>query len=125
MTELVVAPEHRFQGVASWLIGRSLELIAHDPRLQPTELAIDASVFSIDEGFREKLYEFGFRHQLDDNSPALWLPGNTLQPRFDWDDPDFKPDIEEIIARMPDNWNGHLPFSIEQDGKTRIYRMAK
>ena len=122
MAEMVVSPELRLQGIASWLMGRSLELIAYDPRIQPTELVVDTSVFSIDDEFRDKLHEFGFRHELEHGSPALWLPGNTLQPRFDWDDPATKPEIEEILEKMPDNWNGYLPFSVEQDGKTRIYR---
>jgi hypothetical protein len=121
VVELVVHPDLRQRQIASFMLGRAVNL-EHFGSGDPTELVVDTSTYHTDDWFREKLVETGFKHTDEDGSPAMWLPGSAIYSHANLDDPE---EVEKLLEPMPDDWNGHLELYPETDPQTQVFRQGK
>lgn len=121
VTELVVHPDLRRRQIASFMLNRVTQLEDYGSG-EPTELVIDTSVYRVEDWFREKLIEAGFRHADEDGSPAMWLPGNYVYLQGNLDDPAV---VEQVLAPMPSDWNGHFELYPETDPQTQVFRAGQ
>jgi hypothetical protein len=122
--EISVAEQWRNRGIGGWILQKAITPALWG-MLPPTELSIDTSRYEMPERFIDGLRKMGFMHTCGSVDPAIWLPGQTINLSFESEDKANITRIEELVAKMPDNWNGYQQFSPEQDGRIVLFRGGK
>lgn len=114
--EILVSPEHRRLGLASWMLGKlAFGKQYMGPHL--TSMTIDCSSDACEPWFKDVLAASGFTGQDEKGNPRALLPGQVMKY--------IRPEnYDEILGKMPEGWNGVLDVPGEGDeaGFGEVYR---